>query len=113
MCKVDLCQLHECASMCICVGIIPWFSRGIRRTDNWAENLGFKLVNRICRVTSGKSSSEECGIIITIGLLIVTSCVTHYTERQARWQLLPFSKCTHMYYAVKKGGGGDTAAGGP
>lgn len=98
--------------MCICVGIISWFSRGIRRTDNWAENLGFKLVNRICRVTSGKSSSEECGITITIGLLIVTSGVTHYTERQARWQLPPLSKCTHVYYAVKKGGE-DTAAGGP
>lgn len=88
--------------MCICVGIIPWFSRDIYRTDNWAENWGFKLVNRICRVTSGKSSSKECGIIITIGPLTVTNCVTHYTERQARWQLSPLSKWTHMYYAVKK-----------
>lgn len=51
-------------------------------------------------MTSGKSSSEERGITITTGPLIVTNCVTHYTEKQAR--LPPLSKWTHMYYSINK-----------
>lgn len=52
------------------------------QTSIQAEDFAFKLVNRICRVTTGKSSSGEWGIIITTVSLIVTNCVTCYTEKR-------------------------------